>query len=152
MENVIVTETRKGSPKYIIDDLDVSIRVELRKGGNSAQIRMKHKDILASNIYGREVTANVHEIYLKSLPREAYPIFCENLIVTIRLLTEQGLSIPEIAKDLYIKYQCNENIKEEVFNIQETFKKLNKEYKTKLEELTEISKEMDYICKQMEML
>lgn len=152
MENVIITETRNGNPKYIMEDLGVSICVELRKDGNSAQIKMKHEDIIAGNIYGREVTQNVHEIYLKSLPRDNYSTFCENLIVIIRLLAEQGLSISQIADKLYSQYQSNENIKEDVVNLQEQFKKLNKEVKQKIDELNELSKEMDYICKQMEML
>ena len=153
MENVTITETRRDkNPKYIINDLGIEIRVELRKQGNSAQIRMKHDDINASEIYGRFVERNIHEIYLKSLPREQYPTFCEGLIVSINILAEQGLSVPQIAKALYNQYQNNENIKMEITDIRKEFKKLNDKYERQLAILINIKEDMEDICRQMEML
>ena len=159
MENVTVTETRGGNPKYILNNSYAEVRVELRKKDNTAQIHLKHSEIDASNIYGREISVGNNEIYLKSLPKTAYPYFCEALINQINESYAEGKSMQDIAFKLYNTYQNNENVKNEVYDLQEKFKKLNAEYKEnlsqitkKLEELNEISKEMDYMCKLMEML
>ena len=159
MENVTITETRGGNPKYILNNSGAEVRVELRKKDNTAQIHLKHSEIDASEIYGREISVGNNEIYLKSLPKTAYTYFCEALINQINDSYSTGQSMQEIAIKLYNTYQNNENVKNEVYDLQEKFKELNTEYKQrvseiteKVDELNEISKEMDYICKLMEML
>lgn len=152
MEKAIITETRGGNPKYIVKNSKAEIRVELRKKDNTAQIHLKHSEINASEIYGREIEVGNTEIYLKSLQKVAYPDFCSALINYVYDFYENGTSIQEIATNLYNTYQNNENVKEEVMSLQEKFKKLNSEFKEHLSALDELSKEMDYICKQMEML
>ena len=78
--------------------------------------------------------------------------FSRNLLLSVELLHKQGMTIPEIIKSFYDEYHNETETKTEVINLQKKFKKLNKMYKQKIEELTELSKEMDYMCKQMELL
>lgn len=152
MEKAIITETRGGNPKYIIKNSKAEVRVELRKKDNTAQIHLKHSEINASEIYGREIEVGNNEIYLKSLQKVAYPDFCDALINYVYDFYDNGMSMQEIATKIYNTYQSNENVKEEVMSLQEKFKKLNNEFKEHLTVLNELSKEMDYMCKQMEML
>ena len=150
MENVIITETKGGNPKYTLDNVNVTIYAELRKKEPSAQIKMRSKEMDARKISGQKT--NPTSLYLGAVPIESQEVYCKGLLKTIAILTKRGLSIQEIGMELFSQYRNDENTQKELLDIQKKFKKLNKEYKEKLGELNELSKEMDYMCKQMEML
>ena len=151
MENVIIAETRGGNPKYIIEDLPLEI-VARKDGQNSHTVHMQSKELSYNQITGRQIKNDRHMIYITSVKTEAYPIFCESLINHVRSLASKDMGVSDIVQEIYDQYHNETQTKKEVGNLGERFKKLNKEYKIKLNELNEISKEMDYICKLMEML
>ena len=152
MENVIITETRGGNPKYYLEDLGITIRIELRKSEPSAHIKLSSKEIKYAEITGKDIKSQTNTVHIKSVPVDAYPIFCESLINHMRSLAAKNMNVTEIIKEIYDQYHNETETKKEVVNLQEKFKKLNKEVKQKIDELNELSKEMDYLCKQMEML
>lgn len=151
MEKVIITETKGGNPKYIIDGLNVVITA-LKTSDETYNVNINHRDLSYIKITGKQIKKDRHTIFIKCVSEEVYPTFCESLLYRIKSLSNRNIPITEIVQEIYNEYHNETETKKEVSNIQEKFKKLNKEYKAKLNELTELAKEMDYMCKQMEML
>ena len=150
MANMSIEETKGGNLKYILSDLNVTIYAELRKKEPSAQIKMRSKELDACKITGQKT--NPLSLYLGAVPVESQAVFCKGLANLIESLAKQGLSIQEIGEEVSSQYRNDETTKTELVSLQKKFKEINKEFKQKLGELEALSDEMDYICKQMEML
>ena len=150
MANITIEYTNGGNPKYILSDINVTIYAEIRKKEPSAQIKMRSKDLDARKITGQKT--NHTSLYLGAVPVESQDVFCKGLANLIESLSKQGLSVQEIGEEVFSQYRNDETTKTELISLQKKFKELNNQFKEKLSDLETLSEDMDYICKQMEML
>ena len=148
MEHVTVSKTRGGSPKYCLLDIPMAIRVAI-DSENSCRIFISSKEVDYTKITGK---SSDQPLYITSVKEEEYKIFCKSLIYQIRSLCNRNVSLQTVFTEIYHQYRNEESTKEEVGNLQNEFKKLNKTYKKQLKGLLKTSEEMDIICKKMEML
>lgn len=141
MDNVEITATKKGSPKYRLLDIPMEIRIAI-DSENSCRVFLQSKEVDYSKITGREVE---QPLYLTSVKQEEYPIFCKSLINHIRSLIRRKTSLQNCFNEVYCQYRTEEETKKQVFNIQKEFKELSDLKK-------QFDKKYEYICSKMEML
>jgi len=142
MENVEIKETKKGNPKYCLLDLPITINVMIDTE-NSCRVFIQSDEIPYQEING--YSSKTYQLYIASVKKETYSIFCQSLIHHIRSLSKQGLSIKEIASEIYNQYRTENETKKEMFNLQE-------EFKTVKEDFDNLKVKMDKLYAKMEML
>ena len=141
MENVEITQSKKGNPKYILSDIPMAIRVMIDTE-NSCRVFMQSKEVDYSKITGSD---SAHELYITSVKKDEYPVLCKSLINHVRSLINRDISLQDCLDEIYHQYRTEEETKKEVFNLQKEFKELSALKK-------EFDKKYEYICKKMEML
>lgn len=144
MENVEITETRGGNPKYCL--LDIPLEIVVRKDGkNSYTVHMQSKKLSYNEITGRNIKNDRHAIYITSVHKEAYHSFSESLINQVRSLSSRNVQLMDIVKEIYYQYHNEEKTKTEIFDLQEEFIEVKKDFDN-------LKVKMDNICKKIELL
>ena len=141
MENVEIKQSKKGNPKYCLLDIPMAIRVSIDTE-NSCRVFIQSREVDYQKITGRETD---HELYITSVKKEEYPIFCKSLINHVRSLIKRKTSLQSVFNELFNQYRTETETKKEVFNLQNEFKELSKLKK-------EFDKKYEEICGKMEML
>lgn len=141
VENVEITKTNTGNPKYTLLDIPMAIRVMVDTE-RSCRIFMSSKEVDYKKITDK---GTGYDLYIASVKKEEYPILCKSLINQVRSLVKQRVSLQDCFNEIYHQYRTEEETKKEVFDLQKEFKELSVLKK-------EFDKKYEGICKKMEML
>ena len=155
MENVIITETKGGNPKYIHKPTGIRLyltRNNSQKQNGNASLYLSSLELTASDLTGKDTDVSKHDVRLKTIDFEGQFDICQAYLIQINSLHNYGLKPTEICKEVYFGIKGTTEPEAELGNLKSEFKELNKKHKQLLEELEEIQKQMDELCNEMEML
>ena len=155
MENVEVTETRGGNPKYTHTSTGIRLyltRNQSQKDKGNASLYLGCLELTASDLTGKDSDNNKHDVRLKTIDFESHYDVCQAYMAQIVSLNKLGLTPSEICSEIYTGIKGINEPEVELGNLKFEFKELNKKHKQLLNELKDIQEQMDEICNEMEML